>query len=95
MVRLSYTVCQSFPNYFPVFITTIPDIFTNIYGESTGIMGLNYLPLGLGMAFASYVNSKTMDKIYMYLKAKNNGATEPEYRVREYHGRLSFLKFGA
>jgi len=66
---------------FYVFITTIPDIFTKIYDESTGIMGLNYLPLGLGMAFASYVNSKTMDKIYLYFKAKNDGVTEPEYRV--------------
>ena len=68
-----------------VFITTMPDIFINIYDESIGIMGLNYFALGLGLAFASWVNSKTMDKIYLYYKNKNNGVGEPEYRVRAYH----------
>ncbi|KAE9404127.1 MFS polyamine transporter [Gymnopus androsaceus JB14] len=66
---------------FYIFITTMPDIFINIYDESIGIMGLNYFALGLGLAFASWVNSKTMDKIYMYYKNKNNGVGEPEYRV--------------
>lgn len=67
-----------------VFITTIPGIFTIIYGESIGIMGLNYFSLGLGMVFASWMNSRTMDKIYMYFKTRNNGIGEPEYRVRKY-----------
>ncbi|KAJ3877765.1 MFS polyamine transporter [Lentinula edodes] len=66
---------------FYVFITTIPGIFTIIYGESIGIMGLNYFSLGLGMVFASWMNSRTMDKIYMYFKTRNNGIGEPEYRV--------------
>ncbi|KAJ3917217.1 MFS polyamine transporter [Lentinula edodes] len=66
---------------FYVFITTIPGIFTIIYGESIGIMGLNYFALGLGMVFASWMNSRTMDKIYMYFKTRNNGIGEPEYRV--------------
>ncbi|KAJ4466446.1 MFS general substrate transporter [Lentinula edodes] len=66
---------------FRLFITTIPGIFTIIYGESIGIMGLNYFSLGLGMVFASWMNSRTMDKIYMYFKTRNNGIGEPEYRV--------------
>ncbi|KAJ3719190.1 MFS polyamine transporter [Lentinula raphanica] len=66
---------------FYLFITTMPDIFTINYHESIGIMGLNYLALGLGMVFASWFNSRTMDKIYMYFKGRNQGIGEPEYRV--------------
>ncbi|KAF5368187.1 hypothetical protein D9757_011303 [Collybiopsis confluens] len=66
---------------FYLFITTMPEIFTNIYHESVGIMGLNYFALGLGMVFASWVNSKTMDRIYIHFKNKNGGIGEPEYRV--------------
>ncbi|KAJ4478953.1 MFS polyamine transporter [Lentinula aciculospora] len=66
---------------FYVFITTIPDIFTVNYGESIGIMGLNYFALGLGMMFASWLNSRSMDKIYIYFKKRNSGIGEPEYRV--------------
>ncbi|KAF9068149.1 MFS polyamine transporter [Rhodocollybia butyracea] len=65
---------------FYVFITTMPDIFSSVYHESLGIVGLNYIALGLGMMFASWVNSNTMDRIYMYYKRKN-GNGEPEYRV--------------
>ncbi|KIK52998.1 hypothetical protein GYMLUDRAFT_49575 [Collybiopsis luxurians FD-317 M1] len=66
---------------FYLFITTMPEIFTDIYHESIGIMGLNYLALGLGCVFASWFNSKTMDKIYVHFKQKNHGVGEPEYRV--------------
>ncbi|KAJ3711263.1 MFS polyamine transporter [Lentinula guzmanii] len=66
---------------FYLFITTMPNIFTINYNESIGIMGLNYLALGLGMVFASWFNSRTMDKIYMYFKGRNDGIGEPEYRV--------------
>ncbi|KAF5368992.1 hypothetical protein D9758_002844 [Tetrapyrgos nigripes] len=66
---------------FYLFITTMPGIFQNVYHESTGIGGLNFIALGSGMCFASFVNSRTMDKIYRYYKDRNGGVGEPEFRV--------------
>ncbi|KAF8827318.1 hypothetical protein HHX47_DHR5001040 [Lentinula edodes] len=86
----SFSTIYENENRNSVFITTIPGIFTIIYGESIGIMGLNYFALGLGMVFASWMNSRTMDKIYMYFKTRNNGIGEPEYRVRKYTTLLEF-----
>ncbi|THU89222.1 MFS polyamine transporter [Dendrothele bispora CBS 962.96] len=62
-------------------ITTMPDIFHNVYHETTGIAGLNYIALGSGNVFASFLNSGTMDKIYQYYKTRNGGIGEPEFRV--------------
>ncbi|THU93514.1 MFS polyamine transporter [Dendrothele bispora CBS 962.96] len=64
---------------FYLFITTMPGIFRNVYHESAGIGGLNYIALGSGMLFASFMNSRTMDKIYQYCKARNGGVGEPEF----------------
>lgn len=38
-----------------VFLTTIPTTFKNVYGQSLGISGLNYIAMGLGIAIASQV----------------------------------------
>ncbi|KAE9387803.1 MFS polyamine transporter [Gymnopus androsaceus JB14] len=66
---------------FYIFLTTIPTIFTNVYHQSTGIGGLNYIGLGIGLTFASQINARYMDKIYIYFKNKNGGVGEPEFRV--------------
>jgi hypothetical protein len=68
---------------FSVFLTTITTIFTTTYQENTGIAGLNYLALGIGITCVSQVNSRLMDTIYVYLRSKRGGQGEPEYRVRE------------
>lgn len=69
----------------------MPDIFSNIYNESLGIVGLNYIALGLGTVCASWLNSNTMDRIYMYYKNKR-GIGEPEYRVRTYTLTFSYSR---
>lgn len=61
----------------------MPAIFSNVYHEAPGIGGLNYIALGLGLGIFSQLNARYMDKIYVYLKNKNNGVGEPEFRVRE------------
>ncbi|PPQ92011.1 hypothetical protein CVT25_004868 [Psilocybe cyanescens] len=66
---------------FYLFLTTIPSIFNNIYHESSGIGGLNYLALGLGLFITSQVNGHYMDRIYGYLKNRNDGVGEPEFRL--------------
>ncbi|CDO72952.1 hypothetical protein BN946_scf185007.g6 [Trametes cinnabarina] len=62
-------------------ITTIPPVFTDIYHETTGILGLHYIALGLGLFIASQVNARLLDKVYVMLKKRNNGQGEPEFRL--------------
>ncbi|THU87858.1 MFS polyamine transporter [Dendrothele bispora CBS 962.96] len=66
---------------FYLFLTTIPLVFSRVYNQSPGIAGLNYIALGVGLSSASQVNARYMDKIYIYLKKKNGGVGEPEFRV--------------
>ncbi len=66
-----------------VYLTTIPTIFREVYHHSTGIAGLHYFALGIGLTCASQLNARYMDKIYVILKNKNGGIGEPEFRVRE------------
>ena len=60
----------------------MPSIFQGIYHQPTGIAGLNYIALGLGLAIASQVNARFMDRVYMYYTKKNGGIGKPEYRLR-------------
>ncbi|KAJ7591012.1 MFS polyamine transporter [Mycena floridula] len=66
---------------FYLFLTTLPTIFTDVYHESPGIGGLNYLALGIGLTGFSQVNARYMDKLYVYLKNKNGNVGRPEFRV--------------
>ncbi|KZP31926.1 MFS polyamine transporter [Athelia psychrophila] len=77
-----------------IFLTTIPSIFEGVYGQDAGIAGLHYIALGLGIGGASQVNAHTMDRIYMYLKAKHGGAGRPEYRLPSMVPATIFLPVG-
>ena len=66
-------------------ITSLPDIFSNVYSESVGIGGLHYIALGVGLTGFSQLNARTMDKIYVYLKNRNGGVGKPEFRLREFY----------
>lgn len=62
----------------------MPQIFASVYHENVAISGLNYLALGIGLVISAQVNSRFMDRIYLYFKKRNNGVGQPEFRVREY-----------
>lgn len=62
----------------------MPSIFEGVYRQSSGIAGLHYLALGLGIGTASQINACTMDRVYRYLKLQHEGAGRPEYRLRMY-----------
>ncbi|KAF8624243.1 hypothetical protein AX15_005973 [Amanita polypyramis BW_CC] len=64
-----------------IFLTSLPSIFLNVYHESVGISGLNYISLGIGVTLTSQLNAQVLDRVYIYLKNKNGGAGEPEYRL--------------
>ena len=65
-------------------LTIIPSIFEDVYHQKTGIAGLNYIALGIGLTLCSQVNARYMDRVYIYLKEKKGGGVgEPEFRLRE------------
>ncbi|KAJ7740218.1 MFS polyamine transporter [Mycena maculata] len=66
---------------FYIFLTSMPLMFQGTYGENVGISGLNYLALGIGVTGSSQINARLMDLIFKYLKEKNGGAGQPEYRL--------------
>lgn len=76
------------PGLFSVFLTIMPNIFTDIYNEAPGIAGLHYIALGVGLTTASQLNARFLDRIYIYYKEKKGGTGEPEFRLREL---LSYL----
>ncbi|KAH9858020.1 MFS polyamine transporter [Lenzites betulinus] len=75
-------------------ITTIPPIFTDIYHEKTGIIGLHYISLGLGLYIASQINARTLDRVYAALKKRNNDQGEPEFRLPTVVPGAVFLPIG-
>ena len=72
-------------------LTTIPTIFTQVYGQNIGVAGLNYIALGIGLTGASQCNARMMDKVYRWLSEREERREglergkggKPEYRLRE------------
>ncbi|OCH94668.1 MFS polyamine transporter [Obba rivulosa] len=62
-------------------LTVMPEIFANVYHEPIGIAGLHYISLAVGLTIASQTNAYYLDKLYVYLKKRNNGVGEPEFRL--------------
>ncbi|EHK50776.1 hypothetical protein TRIATDRAFT_233373, partial [Trichoderma atroviride IMI 206040] len=60
---------------------TFPEIWTEWYGESVGIGGLNYLSIAIGSFTGLILNFFFIDRIYRNLKARNNGMGRPEFRM--------------
>ena len=79
-----------YPGFPLVFLTIIPNVFADIYNEQPGIVGLNYIAVGIGLSAASQVNSRLLDRIYIHFKNKNSGVGEPEFRLRELFNIIPF-----
>ena len=62
-------------------LATFPALWTEQYGESVGIGGLNYIALGLGFFTGTQVTAPLNDAIYRRLKKQNGGVGRPEFRV--------------
>jgi len=60
---MAYSIVRNFTypfrlnllNVYPVFLTTIPAIFTQTYYQRIGVAGLNYVALGIGLTVAAQV----------------------------------------
>lgn len=67
---------------FYLIISTFPTVFSDVYHESLGIGGLNYISLGVGYIVGAQANAHVTDRLYKHLKAKradNRGL--PEFRI--------------
>ncbi|KAK9779698.1 putative Major facilitator superfamily (MFS) profile domain-containing protein [Seiridium cardinale] len=60
---------------------TFPVVWSEVYGESLGIGGLNFISLGVGSILGVFLNVRFIDRIYQHLKDRNNGVSLPEFRV--------------
>ncbi|KAF7557623.1 hypothetical protein G7Z17_g568 [Cylindrodendrum hubeiense] len=60
---------------------TFPVVWTDVYGESLGMSGLNFISLAVGSIFGVVVSIKVVDRIYRRLKEKNGGVGLPEFRI--------------
>lgn len=74
-------------------LSTFPSLWTDVYHESIGIGGLNYISLGLGFFLGTQITAPINDRIYRKLKKKNNGVGKPEYRVPLMYFSSHFLRF--
>lgn len=67
---------------FYLILSTFPTVFSEVYHESLGMGGLNYISLGVGYTLGAQVNAQVTDLLYKRLKAKradNKGL--PEFRI--------------
>ncbi|KAG8742774.1 hypothetical protein FRC10_000941 [Ceratobasidium sp. 414] len=62
-------------------LTSTSFVWTTRYGESVGIAGLHYIFMGAGFTLGAQIGSRLLDRIYKYLKAKNNNVATPEMRL--------------
>lgn len=63
-------------------LSTYPTVWTDIYHESTGIGGLNYISLMIGLTIGAQVAGKFIDTCYHSLKKRAlDGQGSPEFRV--------------
>ena len=62
-------------------LSTFPTLWVEVYDESIGVSGLNYISLGIGLLIATQICAPLVDSIYGALKRRNNGVGKPEFRV--------------
>jgi hypothetical protein len=62
-------------------LSTFPTVWSDVYHESVGIGGLNYISLGVGFFLGTQICAPINDRIYKKLKLRNNNEGRPEFRV--------------
>src|ERR1700761_9236176 len=62
-------------------LSSFPTLWSQEYGESEGTASLNYISLGVGFFLGAQITAPINDRIYIRLKARNNGVGRPEFRV--------------
>ena len=66
---------------FYLILSTFPEFWQDIYQESVGVGGLNYLSLGIGFFIGAQTAAQLIDRTYQRLKLQNNDIGRPEFRI--------------
>ncbi|KAI1079862.1 synaptic vesicle transporter [Whalleya microplaca] len=66
---------------FYLLLSSFPAVWEDVYHESVGIGGLNYISLGVGYVIGAQVNARVNDSIYIRLKRKHDDVGRPEFRI--------------
>ncbi|KAF2022377.1 MFS general substrate transporter [Aaosphaeria arxii CBS 175.79] len=64
-----------------LFLFIYPKLWIDSYGQSIRISSLNYISAAVGYVSGVGIAGHLNDRIYVILKARNNGKGKPEYRV--------------
>jgi MFS family permease len=62
-------------------LSTFPPVWENVYHQSVGIGGLNYISLAVGFFLGTQISAPINDRIYRRLKKKNSNIGKPEFRI--------------
>ncbi|CZT15073.1 related to multidrug resistant protein [Ramularia collo-cygni] len=62
-------------------LSSFPMLWHNVYHQSPGLAGLNYISLGLGFFIGTQIAAIFADRIYKSLRAKNGNESRSEFRV--------------
>lgn len=62
-------------------LSTFPGLWTDVYHESIGIGGLNYISLAVGFFLGAQIAAPINDRTYRRLKKRNNNVGRPEFRI--------------
>lgn len=65
-----------------ILLTTFPQVFGDIYHETTGIASLNYISLAIGFTIGGQVGGRVVDYSYRTLRARQaDGKGQPEFKL--------------
>ncbi|KAL9615957.1 MAG: hypothetical protein Q9160_009117 [Pyrenula sp. 1 TL-2023] len=67
--------------YLYLIMTTITEVFEDVYRFEDGPVGLSFLGLGIGIGIGVFVCGATLDWYLKRKAAKTNGSMKPEYRL--------------
>ncbi|TDL22205.1 MFS general substrate transporter [Rickenella mellea] len=62
-------------------MTTFVEVWTDQYGQKSGVAGIHYLAVALGSTVGGQVGARVLNTVYRKLKAKNGGIATPEMRL--------------
>lgn len=81
--------------WFYYFVTILPATFGEIYGFSSGSIGLCYLAGGVGNVVGAIVAGFSSDKLYQRSIANNGGIVIKEFRLRTIYFSVFFYLAGS
>lgn len=80
VILLMSVLMFMFYGYFYLIFTALPPLYEEVYGFSTGLVGLTFLGLGIGSLISTAISGLIADRLALYMN-KSGGEPKPEYRL--------------